>query len=138
MTSYCIIMIDNVYAKLFCRFMESKLNTWTEYFQKNAHIQASFGTTYNTIDHILTLCVLWKKFKVNKIALFVTSLISKKLLTVYLVNSCEKICNSLEYHQISQQPLPRYNILNQQFTNSRDLEYHQNHSFSYSIWSFHR
>ena len=77
-TNYRTIMVGSVFAKLFGKLVESKLSTWTEDFQKRAKVQAGFRPTYNTIDHILALRVLWEKSKGNGKALFCAFIDLKK------------------------------------------------------------
>ncbi|OAE19549.1 hypothetical protein AXG93_960s1030 [Marchantia polymorpha subsp. ruderalis] len=77
-TNYHTIMVGSVFAKLFGKLVESKLSTWTESHRKRARFQAGFRPTYNTIDHILALRVLWEKSKGNGKALFCAFIDFKK------------------------------------------------------------
>lgn len=78
MTNYRTIMVSSIFAKLFGKLVESKLSTWVESCQKRARFQAGFCPTFNTIDHILVLRVLWEKSKGNGKALFCAFIDFKK------------------------------------------------------------
>ncbi|OAE36001.1 hypothetical protein AXG93_93s1400 [Marchantia polymorpha subsp. ruderalis] len=93
-TNYRTIMVGIVFAKVFGKLLESKLNTWTESFQKRSRLQAGFRPTYSAVDHVLVLRVLWEKSKGNAKALFCAFIDFKKAFdTVFMMLLWERLHN---------------------------------------------
>lgn len=95
-------MVGSIFSKLFGKLVESNLSTWVESCQKIAWFQAGFAylTTFNTIDNILVLRVLWKNSKQNKKALFCDFMEFKKIFDTVPREFYMEDCKLLKYHQI--------------------------------------
>ncbi|KAL3696407.1 hypothetical protein R1sor_010483 [Riccia sorocarpa] len=70
-SSYRIILVGSVFARLLGKLLEARLNLWCEERDIRAPAQAGFRRGYSTLDHCLVLRTLCEKAKHSRKTLFI-------------------------------------------------------------------